>query len=230
MEDFSQLYQRACERKGGETRLKQMLLPVISDADLANIPDHRFLAVFTQTIFQSGFVWSVVRNKWPGFEAAFFDFAPEKMVLLNDQHIERLCQDKRIIRARQKIVTVPQNAQMVLGIAKEHGSVAQLVLQWPKSDWVGLWQYFKQHGARLGGNITPYSLRKLGIDTFVLTKDVEGYLRAQGYLDAGLTSKKGLQQCQDAFNALQQQSGLTFTHLSQVIAYSVGDNQVPLTE
>ncbi|MFO6425237.1 DNA-3-methyladenine glycosylase I [Motilimonas sp. KMU-193] len=226
MEDFTQLYQRACQRKGGEAALKALLSSSISTEELLSIPDHRFLAAFTQTIFQSGFVWSVVRNKWPGFEEAFFGFEPEKMVLLDDLHIERLCQDKRIIRARQKIVTVPQNAQMILAIAKQYGSVAEFVLQWPKSDWVQLWQYFKQHGARLGGNITPYSLRKLGIDTFLLTKDVESYLRAHGYVDAGLTSKKGLQQCQDAFNRLQQQSGMTFTHLSQVIAYSVGDNQV----
>nr|WP_238486452.1 DNA-3-methyladenine glycosylase I [Motilimonas eburnea] len=206
--------------------MKALLSPVISDQALLRIPDHRFLATFTQTIFQSGFVWSVVRNKWPGFEEAFFGFEPEKMVLLNDQHIERLCQDSRIIRARQKIITVPVNAQLMLSLEKQYGSVADFISQWPTSNWVGLWQYFKQHGSRLGGNITPYTLRKLGIDTFILTKDVESYLRGHGYLDAGLTSKKGLQQCQDAFNALQQQSGLSLTLLSQIIAYSVGDNHL----
>ena len=55
---------------------------------------------------------------------------------------------------------------------------------------------------------------------------VEGYLRAQGLLDVGAMSKKGLQQSQQAFNSLQRQSGLPYTHLSQIIAYSLGDNRV----
>lgn len=226
METFDQLYQRACERKGGEAPLSALLSPVLSKQAVAQISDDRFLAAFTQTIFQSGFVWSVVRNKWPGFEAAFFGFEPEKMMLLNDLHIEKLCQDTRIVRARQKIVTVPVNAQMMVEIARDHGSFAAFIAQWPADDVTGLWLFLKQHGARLGGNIAAYSLRKLGVDTFILTKDVEGYLRAQGMLDVGTTSKKGLQQCQHAFNGLQQQSGLSHTHLSQIIAYSVGDNGV----
>ncbi|MCE2595742.1 DNA-3-methyladenine glycosylase I [Motilimonas cestriensis] len=224
MEKFDQIYQRACQRKGGEAALSALLSPVLSSQDVAQISDDRYLAAFTQTIFQSGFVWSVVRNKWPGFEDAFFGFAPEKMVLLSDQHIEKLCQDTRIVRARQKIVTVPHNAQMILELAREHGTFAHFIAQWPSDDVTGLWLYLKQHGARLGGNIAAYSLRKLGVDTFILTKDVEGYLRAQGALDVGTTSKKGLQQCQQAFNELQQQSGLSYTHLSQIIANSVGDN------
>ncbi|MCE0556348.1 DNA-3-methyladenine glycosylase I [Motilimonas sp. E26] len=224
MEKFEQLYQRACQRKGGEVCLSKLLSCALSAEEVENIRDDRFLAAFTQTIFQSGFVWSVVRNKWPGFEEAFFGFAPEKMVLLNDQHIEKLCQDTRIVRARQKIVTVPQNAQMILELAREHGSFANFVAHWPSNDVTGLWLYLKQHGARLGGNIAAYSLRKLGVDTFILTKDVEGYLRSQGALDVGTTSKKGLQQCQQAFNELQQQSGLSYTQLSQIIANSVGDN------
>ncbi|WP_434339887.1 DNA-3-methyladenine glycosylase I [Motilimonas cestriensis] len=224
MEKFEQLYQRACQRKGGEVCLSKLLSCALSAEEVENIRDDRFLAAFTQTIFQSGFVWSVVRNKWPGFEEAFFGFAPEKMVLLNDQHIEKLCQDTRIVRARQKIVTVPQNAQMILELAREHGSFANFVAHWSSNDVTGLWLYLKQHGARLGGNIAAYSLRKLGVDTFILTKDVEGYLRSQGALDVGTTSKKGLQQCQQAFNELQQQSGLSYTQLSQIIANSVGDN------
>lgn len=226
METFDQLYQRACERKGGEAKLNALLSPVLSNQAVAQISDDRFLSAFTQTIFQSGFVWSVVRNKWPGFEAAFFGFEPEKMVLLNDQHIEKLCQDSRIVRARQKIVTVPVNGQMILELAREHGSFAAFIAQWPSDDITGLWLCLKQHGARLGGNIAAYSLRKLGVDTFILTKDVEGYLRAQGLLDVGAMSKKGLQQSQQAFNSLQRQSGLPYTHLSQIIAYSLGDNRV----
>ncbi|RJG49113.1 DNA-3-methyladenine glycosylase I [Motilimonas pumila] len=226
MEKFVDIYQRACERKGSELALQALLSDVLSPSEIAAIPADRFLACFTETVFQSGFVWSVVRNKWPGFEAAFFGFEPKKMVLLNEQHIERLCQDERIVRARQKIVTVPQNAQMILDIEKEHGSFGQFIADWPVDYITGLWLHLKQHGSRLGGNIAAYSLRKLGIDTFILTKDVESYLRHHQWLDAGLTSKKGLKQCQSAFNEFQQQSQLPMTHISQIIAYSVGDNRV----
>jgi len=47
----------------------------------------------------------------------------------------------------------------------------------------------KKHGQRLGGNTGPYALRLLGKDTFILSSDVEGYLRAKKSLMAACKVK-----------------------------------------
>ncbi|WP_026957314.1 DNA-3-methyladenine glycosylase I [Aliagarivorans taiwanensis] len=230
VEKFSTVWQRAAERKGGDAALEAMLSVPRSTAELAEVSDDRWLAAFTQVIFQSGFVWRVVEQKWPAFERAFFGFEPAKMLLLDDGHIERLCNDAGIIRNRQKILTVPANAQMMVELAEQHGSFAKFIAEWPEQDIVGLWLLLKKQGARLGGNSASYALRRMGKDTFVLSKDVVGYLQAQGHIDKAPSSQRALNQVQQVFNELQQQSGLSLTQLSQVIAYSVGDNAVQLAE
>ena len=67
--------------------------------------------------------------------------------------------------------------------------------------------FLKTSGQRLGGNTGPYALRLLGKDTFILSSDVEAYLRAQQIIDGGLQSKKSLTVIQVHFNKLQNESG-----------------------
>ena len=73
---FSELYQQALARKGGEQALKSMLPPVTEKQRLAKISDDRYLSEITRCIFKAGFVWRVIENKWPDFEAAFEGFVP----------------------------------------------------------------------------------------------------------------------------------------------------------
>ena len=91
---------------------------------------------------------------------------------------------------------------------------------------VGLWQYLKQHGSRLGGNTGPYALRSLGVDSFLLSRDVEGFLRLHNIIDSGVSSKRALQASQDFFNELQQQSGRSLAELSRLVSFNFGDNWV----
>ena len=84
-------------------------------------------------------------------------------------------------------------------------------------------------GTRLGGNTGPYALRALGVDTFLLTRDVEGFLRLHGIIDTGIGSKKALQSAQTFFNDLQQQSGRGLGELSRLISFTVGHNRVGVT-
>ena len=80
--------------------------------------------------------------------------------------------------------------------------------------------------ARLGGNTGPYTLRKMGKDTFILSRDVEAYLRVHDIIDGGVQSKKSLKAAQEFFNQMHQQSGLSLQEISQIIAFSVGDNHI----
>ncbi len=225
-EPFDDIYHRAAERKGGETALEMLLPGPLTNTQLANISDDRFLAQFTKSIFQSGFVWRVIHNKWPDFEEVFWEFDIEKLLLMPADMLERKSQDTRIVRNFTKVKTVLANAQMIRNVQKEHGSFAQFIADWPEEDIVGLWLYLKKHGERLGGNTGPYALRQLGKDTFILSRDIESYLRANNIIEGGLYTKRSLEAIQRAFNHWQAESGRSLTELSRLIAYGVGENTV----
>jgi 3-methyladenine DNA glycosylase Tag len=229
-ESFERIYQRACERKGGAAALEALLGQGATHEQLVAIPDNLLLAQLTMKVFQSGFVWRVVRQKWPGFCAVFFDFEIEKMLLLSDDMLEAKARDERIIRNAAKVFTIRHNAQMIADIAAKHGSFARFIADWPGTNIIGLWAYLKQHGARLGGNTGPYALRAIGKDTFLLSEDVEAYLRATHIFDGGINSKRSLAQIQQQFNLWQQQSGRSLQHISQIIALSVGENTVGMAQ
>ncbi|MBB1421825.1 DNA-3-methyladenine glycosylase I [Pseudoalteromonas sp. SG43-7] len=226
MEKFQDIYQRAAQRKGSEVMLQHLLVAPQNAKQLTALPDDAWLEEFTRKIFQSGFYWSVINNKWPGFREVFWDFSVAKLLMMPPDMLEQKATDERIVRNFKKVQTIPENAYMIHEVASEHGSFSQFIADWPSDDIIGLWGYLKKHGARLGGNTGPYALRTLGKDTFLLSRDVESYLRAHKIIDGGLQTKKSLANAQHFFNELQQQSGLSLQELSLLVAYSVGDNRV----
>ena len=236
-ESFKSLYQRAADRKGGKSALelllgkrilgKKLLDDNAAEQSISQLTDDRVLAAFTKQIFKSGFVWRVVENKWPDFEAHFFNFSIEKMLMMPEEMLERKAADPKIIRNYNKVKTIKANAQMIFDVTLDKKiSFSQFIHDWPSEDIIGLWAYLKKHGQRLGGNTGPYALRLLGKDTFILSSDVEAYLRAQQIIDGGLQSKKSLTAIQTFFNKLQNESGYSLTQLSRLIAFASGDNYV----
>jgi 3-methyladenine DNA glycosylase Tag len=224
LEKFNAIYQRACERKGGPQALAVGLNKPLSIKALSKVGDDRFLAEFSKKVFQSGFVWRVVRNKWPDFERVFFDFNIQKILLIPDEMLEQKATDPSIIRNYTKVRTIRDNAIMIDSAAREHGSFAKFVADWPNEDIIGLWAYLKKHGARLGGNTGPYGLRTMGKDTFLLSNDVVGYFTKRNIISGSAQSKRSLTAIQTSFNELQQQSGRSLQELSLIISKSVGDN------
>ena len=226
LEKFSAIYQRAAERKGGEQALEALLSQPLSRAEIEAIPEDRWLSAFSMKVFQSGISWRVVRNKWPNFEQAFFQFRIEPLLMLSDEQWEQKAQDPAIIRHLTKVMSIPANAQMIYQCRQTHGSFSKMVAQWPQENIIDLWVYLKKHGNRLGGNTGPYTLRQMGVDTFLLTGDVEAYLRNIGVIEGGRDTKRALTATNKAFMTWQQESGRSISEISQIIAYSSGDNRV----
>jgi 3-methyladenine DNA glycosylase Tag len=227
MPDFEEIYARACERKGGEQALEQLLARPRSRRYLANLPDDRYLAEFTRKIFQSGFVWRIVDQKWEGFEEVFWRFNVEKLLLMPDEMLERKAQNPAIIRNFRKVRAIRDNAVMIDDTRRrEQRDFARFVAEWPGEDIIGLWQYLKRNGSRLGGNTGPYALRALGVDTFLLTRDVEGFLRRHKIVDSGIGSQRALHASQDFFNRLREQSGRSLSELSRLVSFNFGENRV----
>ncbi|MBU2977273.1 DNA-3-methyladenine glycosylase I [Alteromonas sp. C1M14] len=223
-EQFSVIYQRAVKRKGSEEALAALLSQPLAKDEVALIPDDRFLSAMTKKVFQSGFVWRVVESKWPQFEEVFFGFDIEKILLMPDEMFEQKASDKRIIRNYKKVMTVRDNALMIQDVGLQHGSFGAFVAQFGGHDITELWRYLKKHGARLGGNTGPYMLRALGVDTFLLSRDTEDYLRKHDIIDGTLSSQRSLRSANGCFAQWQQQSGLSLQQISQILAYSWGAN------
>jgi len=230
MEKFNSLYQRASDRKGGASVLNLLLGDTQSDSEVAELSDDRILSAFTKKVFQSGFIWRVVENKWPNFEELFFEFDLTKVLMMPEEMQERKAADARIIRNFKKVKTIQANAQMmfeqVQTDSNKHKDFAQFIAEWPSDNIIGLWDYLKKNGQRLGGNTGPYALRTIGKDTFLLTRDIEAYFRANKIIDGGLQSKKSLAAIQNSFNQWQSECDLSLAQLSRLVAFATGDNHI----
>lgn len=226
MLSFQSIRARAADRKGGDEVLRSLLGPMPDNAALAAVPDDRILSTMASRVFSAGFVWSVIEQKWPGFEEAFLGFEPKPLLFQPDDFWHDLASDKRIVRNPQKIKSVRDNAAFVERVSAEHGGFGKFLADWPADDQVGLTTYFGKHGSRLGGNTGQYLLRWLGWDTFIVSSDMAAAMR-----DAGLeiaespTSKKDLAAIQAQMNAWAAETGLPRAHISRILSMSIGPNR-----
>jgi len=66
----------------------------------------------------------------------------------------------------------------------------------------------------------------MGVDTFILSTDVESYLRNTGIIDSGRGTKRAMNAANNAFIQWQQESERSISEISQTIAFSCGDNRI----
>ncbi len=221
MQDFDTIYTRAAARKGGTQALDALLPSPTDPADLAKLGDDRILSLMAKCVFQAGFSWKVIENKWPGFEEAFHGFQPKPVAYMSDEALEAQLKNAAIVRNWQKIKSIRDNAQFVVELAEEHGSAAKFFADWPGTDQIGLMDVLKKRASRLSGTTGQYFLRFLGKDSFVLSKSVVAALIEDGVVDKAPTSKTALATVQEAFNTWQTESGRPLTQISRVLAMSV---------
>lgn len=66
MENFSEIYQRAIQRKGKEDSVCALLSKPKTTSALAALTADNWLEELSRKIFQSGFYWQVIHNKYAG--------------------------------------------------------------------------------------------------------------------------------------------------------------------
>ncbi|MES0809593.1 DNA-3-methyladenine glycosylase I [Roseibium sp. SCPC15] len=225
MRPFEEIESLATEKKGGAAQLAALLgghnLPK-SEAELEQIGDDRWLAMFTKCVFQAGFSWKVIDQKWPGFEEAFEGFDVARLAFLPDEAFEALLKDTRIVRNGAKIKTVQHNAIFLKELAAEHGSASKFFAHYPVDDQIGLMEFLKKRGSRLGGNTGQLALRFMGKESFILSGDVVNALIRENVVENDRLSKKNLKAIQVAFNDWKATSGRTLNEISRILAFSVG--------
>lgn len=231
MANFAAIRKRAEARKGGPAALAA-LLPLVPDPGaVAMLTDDRVLAEMTQRIFCSGFVWRVIEQKWPGFEAVFLGFDVARLCFEPDEFWEAATRDARIVRHAAKVMAVRANARFVADIAAEHGSFGAFLAAWPMEDQAGLLDLLAKRGSRLGGMTGQYLLRFLGRDSWITSRDMVACLRDAGVeVAAQPGSKRDFLTIQVQMNAWRAKTGLPFTHLSRICAMSVGENHASAPE
>lgn len=231
MTSFHTILTRAQQRKGGADALTA-LLPVPPDPrHLQQLGDDRILAEMSKRVFCSGFSWKVIETKWLEFETTFLGFNPNSLAFQPNEFWDALFANPKIVRNAAKILSVRDNAAFIREIAHEHGSFGQFLSAWPSARQIELLNVLSERGSRLGGNTGQMFLRYIGWDGFVLSKDVVACLRAAG-LDIGpeVKSKKDQAKVQAQFNAWAEESGLSYTHLSKICAFSIGENSSESSE
>lgn len=222
MQTFTEIIERAATRKGGIDALKELLPTGIKTPDeLAAVSDDRWLSGMTRAIFKAGFVWKIIDNKWAGFEEAFWLFDTGRCASMSPDDEDALCRDTRIVRNRQKILTVPHNAVMIIETAQRHGSFGRFVADWPGDDFLGLLNYLGTNGARLGGMTTQYFLRFIGKDGFFFSRDGVAALIEAGVIDKHPTGKRDKIKVQEAYNAWRAESGYSLAEISRILALSI---------
>ncbi len=122
MRPFAEIYALTAERKGGEAALEALIGRPAALETLRALGDDRWLSELSKRVFQAGFNWSVIEKKWPDFEVAFEGFDPGRWALASDEDLDRLLQDRRIVRHAAKIRAVFENAALSMRAGARGGA------------------------------------------------------------------------------------------------------------
>ena len=87
--------------------------------------DNEYFEILTKAVFQAGFSYKVIHNKWDGFREVFEDFDPEILSRWGDAEIMDALDSEKIVRNVKKIRATIENASKFLQIVKEYGSFGQ---------------------------------------------------------------------------------------------------------
>jgi 3-methyladenine DNA glycosylase Tag len=217
MRTFAEIAAIAEARKGSLDAILAGASTPKSPAELAAIPDDRWLSQMARGIFQAGISWKVVDTKWPGIEAAFHGFDPGAVSMIEGDAFDALLSDPRVIRSGAKIAAIRDNAATL----RANPGLGPRIADWPTTDLVSLFQYLTTQFSRLGGSTGPYMLRFMGKEGFLLSSDVIARLQAEGVISGPATSAKAQKAIQSAFTQWKAESGLTLNQISRVLAQSI---------
>ena len=87
-----------------------------------NLDDKYLLEMLILESFQAGLSWECVLNKWEDFKRAYDNFEINKIIKYDANKINKLLNNKKIIRNKLKINASINNAKIFKNITLEYGS------------------------------------------------------------------------------------------------------------
>lgn len=112
--------------------------------------DNGYFEELTRAIFQAGFSWRVIRDKWPNFQTAFEGFDIATVAGYGEPDIERLLADPGIVRNRRKIEATIHNARVMWDLIQQHGSFHAYLRSLDGLDYAGRRQELSRRFHHLG--------------------------------------------------------------------------------
>jgi 3-methyladenine DNA glycosylase Tag len=218
MTPFKTILAEAERRNGGKAGLAALMPKVKSPAELAAVADDRYLSAMSLRIFRAGLEHELVDAKWPVFEEVFLRFAPRRVSAMSDEAMERLMDDRRLIRHWGKLKSVRANAAAMIAIAKEHGSMGRYLANWPDDKVVALWDDLAKRFSQMGGNSAAYFLRMVGKDSFILTPYVVGGLNKWGAFTGEPKGKADRVKVEAALLAWAKEARRPLCQISMILA------------
>ncbi len=150
--------------------------------------DRKHFEFLVLDLFQAGLSWSIVLKKREGFREAFDNFEFEKIASYDEQKIQELLSNEKIIRNQLKIRATITNAQKFMEIREEFGSFDRYIWQFVDHQTI--------HNQRTELNQLPAStsesdamskdLKKRGLK-FVGTTICYAYMQAAGLVNDHMT-------------------------------------------
>ncbi len=121
MPEFAPVLERASKRRGGADALEAELPRPKSGDELRAFGNDRYLSLMSLRAFRAGLKHTLVDAKWPAFEEVFHGFDAHRVRAMNDEDLERLMSNRRIIRHWGKIKAVRHNAAAMIELSRNHG-------------------------------------------------------------------------------------------------------------
>ena len=91
-------------------------------AKITPADDNGYFAELTKAVFRAGFSWAVITEKWGGFVQSFDGFNLIRVAVYGPDELERLFEDRSIVRNRIKIIGTVENSRTMLEFIDDHGS------------------------------------------------------------------------------------------------------------
>ena len=131
--------------------------------------------------FQAGLSWECILNKRESFKEAFDNFDYIKISEYNDDKINELMNNKKIIRNKLKIKSAINNAKVFMNIQKEYGSFSNYIWHFTNNEVIKNMNDIFNTTSSLSDTISK-DLKNRGMN-FVGSTIIYSYLQAIGIIN-----------------------------------------------
>lgn len=147
---------------------------------------------------QAGLSWITILKKQAGYEAAYAQFEPSVIALFDDQKVEQLMLDPKIVRNRLKIKSIIKNAKAYLDYETQHGAGSFSQFLWQFVDGrtkINQWQTIDEvPNTTSESDAMSKALKKLGF-SFVGPTICYAFMQAVGMVNDHLVSCPAYKKC-----------------------------------
>ncbi len=151
--------------------------------------DRKLFEMLTLEAFQAGLSWITILKKREDFRIAFDNFEPHIVAKYDENKVNELLQNAKIIRHRGKITATINNAKLFIEIQKKYGSFDKMI--WAYVNYSPIVSHYNNHSevpakTELSDKISK-DFKKIGFKFFGSTI-VYSFMQAVGMVNDHTTN------------------------------------------